>query len=48
MARAASFFLTNRGWTLEDTSTDDELHNWAVLRTSRDADTRDFDHYVDF
>ena len=32
IARAVSFFLTNRGWTLEDAARD-ELHEWAVLRT---------------
>jgi predicted O-methyltransferase YrrM len=48
VARAASFFLTNLGWTLEEVSADDELHNWAALRTSRDPDMRAFDYYVDF
>lgn len=48
VARAASFCTTNLGWTLEETSTNDELHHWAVLRTSRVPDTRPFDHHVDF
>ena len=48
VARAASFCLTNLGWTLEEASPADELHQWAVLRTSRDPDTRPFDYYVDF
>ena len=48
VARAASFCATNLGWTLEEVSALDGLHQWAVLRTSRGADERPFDHYVDF
>ncbi|SRR6266545_7394253 len=48
VARAASFCLTNLGWTLEEVSADDDLHQWAVLRTSRIPDERPFDYYVDF
>jgi predicted O-methyltransferase YrrM len=48
IARAASFFLTNRGWTLEEISTAEERHHWAVLRTSTTPDTRPFDYFVDF
>jgi len=48
VARAASFFLTNLGWTLEEVSAADDFHQWAVLRTSAVPDTRPFDHYVDF
>ena len=48
VARAVSFCLTNLGWTLEEASADDDLHHWAVLRTSQAADERPFDHYVDF
>jgi predicted O-methyltransferase YrrM len=48
IARAVSFFVTNLDWTLEESSTEDELHNWAVLRTSDKRDTRPFDHFVDF
>ena len=48
VARAASFCLTNLGWTLEEVSADDDLHHWAVLRTSRIPDERPFDYYVDF
>jgi predicted O-methyltransferase YrrM len=46
--RAASFFLTNLGWTLERVSPADERHQWAVLRTSRAPDRRRFDDYADF
>ena len=48
VARATSFFLTNLGWKLEEVSPADELHQWAVLRTSVVPDTRPFDYYVDF
>jgi predicted O-methyltransferase YrrM len=48
VARAASFCVTNLGWTLEEVSTAEDLHRWAVLRTSTVPDTRPFDYYVDF
>ena len=48
VARAASFFVTNLGWTLEEVSAADDFHQWAVLRTSVVPDTRAFDYYVDF
>jgi len=48
VARAASFFVNNLGWTVEEVSTDDDRHHWAALRTSRAPDTRSFDHYVGF
>jgi predicted O-methyltransferase YrrM len=48
VARASSFFLTNLGWTLEEVSAPDDLHRWAVLRTSVVPDARPFDHFVDF
>ena len=48
VSRAVSFCVTNLGWTLEEVSAADDLHRWAVLRTSAVADTRPFDYYVDF
>jgi predicted O-methyltransferase YrrM len=48
VARAASFCLRNLAWTLEEVSPPDALHRWAVLRTSRTADERPFDFYVEF
>jgi predicted O-methyltransferase YrrM len=48
VARAASFCLTNLGWTLEAVSPADALHQWAALRTSAAPDTRPFDYYVEF
>jgi predicted O-methyltransferase YrrM len=48
IARAASFFLANLGWSLEQVSTAEDRHHWAVLRTSAKPDTRPFDHFTDF
>ena len=48
VARAASFFASNLGWKLEEVSPADDLHQWAVLRTSAVPDARPFDHHVDF
>lgn len=48
VARAASFFLANHGWALEEVSTAETRHHWAVLRTGASPDTRPFDHFIDF
>ncbi len=48
VARATSFCTTNLGWTVEEVSTDDDLHHWAVLRTAHVPRERPFDYYVDF
>jgi predicted O-methyltransferase YrrM len=48
VARAVSFCTTNLGWKVEEVSTDDDLHHWAVLRTAPLPPQRPFDHYVDF
>lgn len=48
VARAVSFCTTNLGWTLEEVSAPDELHQWAVLRTPRVPPERRFDHFVEF
>jgi predicted O-methyltransferase YrrM len=48
VARAVSFCATNLDWTIEEVSATDDLHRWAVLRTSAGADTRPFDYYVEF
>jgi predicted O-methyltransferase YrrM len=48
VARAASFCVTNMGWKSEEVSAADDLHQWAVLRTSHLPDTRPYDYYVDF
>jgi hypothetical protein len=48
IARAASFFLANLGWALEEVSTTEDRHHWAVLRTSATRDTRPFDYFVEF
>jgi predicted O-methyltransferase YrrM len=46
--RAVSFFLTNLGWTVEQTSAPDDANEWVVLRTSLADDMRDFRHFVEF
>lgn len=43
VARAASFFVTNLRWRVEHVSDEDDLHQWAVLRTSEHPDTRALD-----
>jgi predicted O-methyltransferase YrrM len=48
VARAATFFVTNLGWRLEEVSAPNPLHQWAVLRTSEAPDRRRFDHFVEF
>jgi predicted O-methyltransferase YrrM len=48
VARAASFFLANLGWRLEEVSPPDALHQWAIVRTAVDPDRRPFDYFVDF
>jgi predicted O-methyltransferase YrrM len=48
IARAASFFLANLGWSREQVSTAEDRHHWAVLRTSAKPDTRPFDYFADF
>lgn len=46
--RATSFFLKNLQWRIEETAPKDDEHNWVVLRTSENEDTRDFRYFVDF
>jgi predicted O-methyltransferase YrrM len=48
VARAASFFLTNLGWSLEELSTAEDHHHWAVLRTSAEPDRRPSEYLADF
>lgn len=48
VARAASFFVTNVGWRIEEISPADDLHQWVVLRTPATPDERSFEHFVDF
>jgi predicted O-methyltransferase YrrM len=48
VARATSFRVTNLAWTLEEVSGADDAHQWAVLRTPEEPDTRPFDYYIDF
>ncbi len=46
--RAVSFYVTNLGWTIEETSPPDDAHTWVVLRTAQTEDTRDFRYFVEF
>jgi hypothetical protein len=39
VAHATSFFTANLGWGVEETSSADHRHHWAVLRTSTGPDT---------
>jgi len=48
IGKAASFFVTNLGWQLEEVSSADDRHQWAVFRTAAEPDTRSFDYFVDF
>jgi len=46
--KAASFFVANLDWVMEEISAPDDLHQWAVLRTSHQPDTCPYDWFVDF
>ena len=48
VAGAASFCVKNLDWTVEEISAGDDLHQWAVLRSSKLRDARPFDYYIDF
>jgi predicted O-methyltransferase YrrM len=46
--RAASFFVNNLSWKIEETSPPNDEHHWVVLRTSAEEDRRDFRHFAEF
>jgi len=48
VARAASFFTTNLGSGVEETSSADHRDHWAVLGTGTGPDTRPFDYLANF
>jgi predicted O-methyltransferase YrrM len=48
VTKSVSYFVTNLGWKLEDSSFANDQHHWAVLRTGVQADTRSFDHFIEF
>ncbi len=48
IAKCVAFCLTNLSWAIEEVSQPDELHQWAVLRTPRNAISRSFRDFVDF
>jgi len=46
--KAASFFVNNLKWKIEEMSPPEGEHHWVVLRTAKDEDTRDFRYFVEF
>jgi len=49
IAKAVGFCTTNLGWELVEVSADDDLHQWAVVRTPTEEPwTRAFDSFEDF
>ena len=48
IAKAASFFVSNLRWEIEETAPPDAEHQWVVLRTATTPDRRDFRYFVDF
>ena len=48
ITKAASFFVANLGWALQEVSKAEDRHHWAVLRTSTEPDTRPFQYFIDF
>lgn len=46
--RAASFFLTNLAWRVEEESPRGDAHHWVVIRTASTDDDRHFRYFVDF
>jgi predicted O-methyltransferase YrrM len=48
VSRAVSFCVTNLDWTVENISTPDAHHQWAVLRSPAKPKERPFDYFVDF
>lgn len=46
--RAVAFYVTNLGWTIEETSPPTDAHSWVVVRTALTEDTRDFRYFVEF
>ncbi len=48
IAKAIDFFRTNLEWTVEETSTEDPQHGWAVVRTANPPLERHFMHFVEF
>lgn len=48
IAKAVAFFVANVGWRVEETSREDQLHSWTVLRTADAVRDRHFTDFVDF
>lgn len=47
IAKAVAFFVSNRGWSIEESS-DRSSHGWVVLRTGESLEDPPFTHFVDF
>lgn len=45
--KALSFFINNLNWKVEETSNDDK-HHWAVIRTSKEEDNRNYLYFKEF
>lgn len=46
--RAVAFYVTNLGWSVEEVSAPDKLHQWAVVRTTERPDERPYDYFEPF
>jgi predicted O-methyltransferase YrrM len=46
--RAASFYLNNLDWRVEEMSRAEDPHHWVALRTATADDTRHYRYFVDF
>jgi predicted O-methyltransferase YrrM len=48
VAKAAAFWTNNADWYLEEVSSADPEHGWAVLRTADPPRQRNYDHFIWF
>jgi predicted O-methyltransferase YrrM len=48
VAKAVAFWTTNGEWRLEEVSSADPEHGWAVLRTADPPRQRNYDHFIWF
>jgi predicted O-methyltransferase YrrM len=46
--KAASFFVSNLEWKIEEASLPEGDHHWVVLRTPEGEDSRDFRYFIEF
>jgi predicted O-methyltransferase YrrM len=45
--KAVSYFVNNRAWAIEESSTVESEHQWVVLRTPAEPSQGDFRYFVD-